>query len=73
MFSFRFIFGQATWSIRERIVETFAMDGYVFCYDISLPLEYYNLITREMREYMGRKSHRVTGFGHLGNQFVLKS
>ncbi|XP_044753905.1 D-2-hydroxyglutarate dehydrogenase, mitochondrial-like [Coccinella septempunctata] len=58
---------QKLWSIREKIAESFYKDGYVFSYDISLPLpSYYDFVT-EMRHYMGEKSHRVFGFGHLGD------
>ncbi|XP_045462852.1 D-2-hydroxyglutarate dehydrogenase, mitochondrial-like [Harmonia axyridis] len=55
------------WSIREGIAHSMYQDGYVFSYDISLPFSsYYDFVT-EMREYMGKKAHRVFGFGHLGD------
>ncbi|KAL3281916.1 hypothetical protein HHI36_005119 [Cryptolaemus montrouzieri] len=55
------------WGLRERVAENFYKDGYVFAYDISLPLENYYDIVTEMKEYLGEKSHRVFGFGHLGD------
>lgn len=41
-------------------------DGHVFMYDITVPLEQYYDIVDETRRHVGRKSHRVFGFGHLG-------
>ncbi|KRT80425.1 hypothetical protein AMK59_7653 [Oryctes borbonicus] len=59
------------WSIRERIPETFKHEGYVLCYDFTLPLENYYKLVSEMREYMGTRAHRVFGFGHLGKQSLI--
>ncbi|KAK9736743.1 FAD linked oxidase, C-terminal domain [Popillia japonica] len=55
------------WSIREKIPETFKREGYVFCYDFTLPLQNYYKLVHEMRQYMGDRAHRVFGFGHLGD------
>ncbi|EFA01450.2 D-2-hydroxyglutarate dehydrogenase, mitochondrial isoform X1 [Tribolium castaneum] len=55
------------WQLREKIPEAFKYDGYVFMYDISLPLDHYYKLVDDMREYMGDKSHRVYGFGHIGD------
>ncbi|KAI4466387.1 d-2-hydroxyglutarate dehydrogenase mitochondrial [Holotrichia oblita] len=55
------------WSIREKIPETFKREGYVFCYDFTLPLQNYYKLVHEMRQYMGSQARRVFGFGHLGD------
>lgn len=55
------------WKIREQVALTFVNEGFVFCYDISLPLKYCYSIVEEMKNYMGNKSHKVFGFGHLGD------
>jgi D-2-hydroxyglutarate dehydrogenase len=52
--------------LREKIPQGFAKDGYVFMYDMSLPLHNYYKLVDDMREHMGKLSHRVFGFGHLG-------
>ncbi|KAK9869548.1 hypothetical protein WA026_003302 [Henosepilachna vigintioctopunctata] len=55
------------WHIREKIAESFYKDGYVLMYDVTLPLEHYYDIVAEMENYLGNRSHRVFGFGHLGD------
>lgn len=46
-------------------------DGHVFMYDITVPLDKYYDVVDETRRHVGRKSHRVFGFGHLGNFFIM--
>lgn len=57
---------QAVWKIRESVAECFSKDGHVFCYDISIPLNQYYELVDATRNYVGEKSHRVFGCGHLG-------
>ncbi|KAK4880290.1 hypothetical protein RN001_008436 [Aquatica leii] len=57
----------AIWSIRERLPEAFALDGYVYNYDLTLALEDYYKLVSELRDHVGDRSHRVFGFGHLGD------
>ncbi|KFO87986.1 hypothetical protein N320_00166, partial [Buceros rhinoceros silvestris] len=58
---------QMLWSLRERITEALTHDGYVYKYDISLPVgRLYDLVT-DMRVRLGRSAKNVVGYGHLGD------
>ncbi|NWH20982.1 D2HDH protein, partial [Grus americana] len=58
---------QMLWSLRERITEALTHDGYVYKYDISLPVgKLYDLVT-DMRARLGRSAKNVVGYGHLGD------
>lgn len=59
------------WNLREKIADCFVKDGFVFNYDISLPLKNYYDLVSDVKKFMGDKAHRVAGFGHLG-EFFLK-
>ncbi|NWZ09069.1 D2HDH protein, partial [Agelaius phoeniceus] len=55
------------WSLRERITEALTHEGYVYKYDISLPLgKLYELVT-DMRARLGHTAKNVVGYGHLGD------
>ncbi|XP_048360944.1 D-2-hydroxyglutarate dehydrogenase, mitochondrial isoform X1 [Sphaerodactylus townsendi] len=55
------------WALRERITEALTCEGYVYKYDISLPVEkIYDLVT-DMRTKLGRSAKNVVGYGHLGD------
>ncbi|XP_062438523.1 D-2-hydroxyglutarate dehydrogenase, mitochondrial isoform X3 [Rhea pennata] len=55
------------WSLRERITEALTHEGYVYKYDISLPMEkLYNLVT-DTRAQLGQCAKNVMGYGHLGD------
>jgi FAD/FMN-containing dehydrogenase len=58
------------WKLREGISESLLHDGYVYKYDVSIPLRnYYELVT-VMRDHLtskGVKIKSVAGFGHLGD------
>lgn len=57
---------QALWALRERITEALTCDGFVYKYDISLPVErLYDLVT-DMRARLGQSAKSVVGYGHLG-------
>lgn len=57
---------QALWSLRERVTEALAHDGYTYKYDVSLPVEeLYQLVT-DMRERLGGRAKSVVGYGHVG-------
>ncbi|KAF5277754.1 hypothetical protein FQR65_LT03734 [Abscondita terminalis] len=58
---------KAIWSIRERLPEAFCLDGYVYNYDFTLPLQHYYTLVSELREHIGSRASRVFGFGHLGD------
>ncbi|XP_049866144.1 D-2-hydroxyglutarate dehydrogenase, mitochondrial isoform X3 [Pectinophora gossypiella] len=57
---------QAIWKIRESIPAACMMDGYVFCYDVSLPLANYYQLVPMLRERLGSNAS-VIGFGHIGD------
>ncbi|XP_074041642.1 D-2-hydroxyglutarate dehydrogenase, mitochondrial isoform X2 [Leptinotarsa decemlineata] len=57
----------AIWSIREKIPDVFKDCGYLFCYDVSLPLENYYVLVDDMTQHMGKLAKKVFGFGHMGD------
>ncbi|NXX74989.1 D2HDH protein, partial [Urocolius indicus] len=58
---------QALWELRERITEALSHEGYVYKYDVSLPLgRLYELVTH-MRARLGTSASSVVGYGHLGD------
>lgn len=58
---------KALWALRERITEALSLDGYVYKYDVSLPVErLYDLVT-ELRARLGPRAKHVVGYGHLGD------
>ncbi|XP_051046809.1 D-2-hydroxyglutarate dehydrogenase, mitochondrial isoform X2 [Phodopus roborovskii] len=58
---------QMLWALRERITEALSRDGYVFKYDISLPVErLYDLVV-DLRTRLGPRAKHVVGYGHLGD------
>ncbi|XP_062902307.1 D-2-hydroxyglutarate dehydrogenase, mitochondrial-like isoform X1 [Mobula hypostoma] len=58
---------KAIWALRERIAEALVRDGYVYKYDISLPLEKIYAIVTDMKRRLGERAKRVVGYGHLGD------
>ncbi|NWV21931.1 D2HDH protein, partial [Origma solitaria] len=53
--------------LRERITEALTHEGYVYKYDISLPVgKLYDLVT-DMRARLGQSAKNVVGYGHLGD------
>ncbi|XP_038671946.1 D-2-hydroxyglutarate dehydrogenase, mitochondrial isoform X2 [Scyliorhinus canicula] len=58
---------KAIWALRERITEALVHDGFVFKYDISLPLEAFYEIVTVMKDRLGTRAKRVVGYGHLGD------
>ncbi|XP_045414720.1 D-2-hydroxyglutarate dehydrogenase, mitochondrial isoform X2 [Lemur catta] len=55
------------WALRERITEALSLDGYVYKYDLSLPVErLYDLVT-SLRARLGPRAKHVVGYGHLGD------
>lgn len=57
---------QTLWSLRERITEALTHDGYVYKYDISLPVEKLYDLVMDTRARLGRSAKNVVGYGHLG-------
>lgn len=59
---------QALWALRERITEALSRDGYVYKYDISLPVERLYDLVPDLRARLGPRAKHVVGYGHLGEQ-----
>ncbi|KAM4772157.1 D-2-hydroxyglutarate dehydrogenase, mitochondrial isoform 1-T2 [Rhinophrynus dorsalis] len=55
------------WALRERITEALAHDGYVYKYDLSVPVEKLYALVEEIRDRLGTSARRVVGYGHLGD------
>lgn len=58
---------QSLWALRERITEALSHDGYVFKYDISLPVERFYDLVMDLRARLGLRAKHVVGYGHLGD------
>ncbi|XP_067897863.1 D-2-hydroxyglutarate dehydrogenase, mitochondrial isoform X1 [Heterodontus francisci] len=58
---------KALWALRERITEALVRDGFVYKYDVSLPLERIYEIVIDMKSRLGVRAKRVVGYGHLGD------
>ncbi|XP_052606270.1 D-2-hydroxyglutarate dehydrogenase, mitochondrial isoform X2 [Peromyscus californicus insignis] len=58
---------QMLWALRERITEALSHDGYVFKYDISLPVERLYDLVIDLRTRLGPRAKHVVGYGHLGD------
>ncbi|KAG9494334.1 hypothetical protein GDO78_001928 [Eleutherodactylus coqui] len=54
------------WALRERITEALAHDGYVYKYDLSMPVEKLYALVEEIRTRLGSSAQCVVGYGHLG-------
>lgn len=55
------------WALRERITEALSRDGYVYKYDISLPMERLYDLVLDLRVRLGSRARHVVGYGHLGD------
>uniref|UniRef100_A0A2K6EZG9 D-2-hydroxyglutarate dehydrogenase, mitochondrial n=1 Tax=Propithecus coquereli TaxID=379532 RepID=A0A2K6EZG9_PROCO len=55
------------WALRERITEALSLDGYVYKYDLSLPVERLYDIVTSLRAHLGPRAKHVVGYGHLGD------
>nr|XP_033787743.1 D-2-hydroxyglutarate dehydrogenase, mitochondrial isoform X3 [Geotrypetes seraphini]XP_033787744.1 D-2-hydroxyglutarate dehydrogenase, mitochondrial isoform X3 [Geotrypetes seraphini]XP_033787745.1 D-2-hydroxyglutarate dehydrogenase, mitochondrial isoform X3 [Geotrypetes seraphini] len=58
---------KALWALRERITEALTHDGYVYKYDISLPVERLYDLVCDTRARLGKSAKNVVGYGHLGD------
>lgn len=59
--------GRKLFMIREDITVALSSRGYVYKYDISLPMEQYYKIVEETREKLAPLGAEVVGYGHLGD------
>jgi D-2-hydroxyglutarate dehydrogenase len=53
--------------LREDVSMSLSSRGYVYKYDISLPMNQYYKIVEEVREKMAPLGAEVVGFGHMGD------
>ncbi|XP_033210256.1 D-2-hydroxyglutarate dehydrogenase, mitochondrial [Belonocnema kinseyi] len=59
---------QNMWALRERITEGIMHEGYVFKYDVSLPLKDFYKIIEALRERLkSPEIRRISGYGHIGD------
>ncbi|XP_055964370.1 D-2-hydroxyglutarate dehydrogenase, mitochondrial [Sorex fumeus] len=58
---------RALWALRERITEALSRDGYVYKYDLSLPVERLYDLVLDLRARLGSCARHVVGYGHLGD------
>ncbi|XP_075425609.1 D-2-hydroxyglutarate dehydrogenase, mitochondrial isoform X2 [Ascaphus truei] len=58
---------KALWALRERITEALSHDGYVYKYDLSLPVNKLYDLVAETRVRVGTSARSVVGYGHLGD------
>lgn len=59
---------QMLWALRERITEALSRDGYVYKYDLSLPLDRLYDLVSDLRARLGLHAKHVVGYGHLGER-----
>lgn len=61
---------QTIWNLRESIAGSSLTRGYVFKYDVSIPLgNYYDLVPM-LRKKLGNKALDVYGYGHIGDSNI---
>uniref|UniRef100_A0A1I8NUP8 D-2-hydroxyglutarate dehydrogenase, mitochondrial n=1 Tax=Stomoxys calcitrans TaxID=35570 RepID=A0A1I8NUP8_STOCA len=58
---------QEIWKLREVLAPAMTKDGYLFTYDLSLPLRSFYEIVKVVEARVGHMAKRVCGFGHLGD------
>ncbi|XP_063379361.1 D-2-hydroxyglutarate dehydrogenase, mitochondrial [Cydia fagiglandana] len=58
---------QTIWNLRESIAGSGLLEGYVYKYDVSIPVaNYYDLVPK-LRERMKSVTTKVYGYGHIGD------
>lgn len=58
---------ESIWGIRESVVEAANKKGYVFKYDLSLPIEHFQSCVDFSRDLFGGEVDIVGGYGHIGD------
>lgn len=61
---------KSLWQVRERLPDALLKDGHFYCTDFSIPVEDFDQLVIDTRNYMGSDIKRVTGFGHLGDSNI---
>lgn len=46
-------------------------DGYVFKYDLSIPIKKFYSIVEEMEKRLGNDAIRISGYGHIGKKIHI--
>ena len=49
------------------MAEALQHDGYVYKYDVSVPLSVFYDLVQDMRDRLGDKCLRCVGYGHVGD------
>lgn len=57
---------QTIWNLRESIAGAGLVQGYVFKYDVSLPIQHYYDLVPKLQHKLGDKALIVCGYGHVG-------
>ncbi len=55
------------WKLRESISEALSKEGYVYKYDVSLPVSQMYELVDKTRMRLQNSSAKVVGYGHLGD------
>lgn len=58
---------QTVWALREQLAEALKREGFVYKYDVSLPLPHLYELVEQMRERVADKAISCVGYGHLGD------
>uniref|UniRef100_A0A2A4J6D8 D-2-hydroxyglutarate dehydrogenase, mitochondrial n=1 Tax=Heliothis virescens TaxID=7102 RepID=A0A2A4J6D8_HELVI len=58
---------QTIWNLRESIAGAGLVGGYIFKYDVSIPLKNYYDLVPILRKKLGDKALKVFGYGHVGD------
>lgn len=54
------------WKLRESVSESLQRNGFVYKYDVSLPINRFYELVEVMRERLGSRAITV-GYGHIGD------
>lgn len=57
---------QTIWNLRESIAGAGLTAGYVFKYDVSIPINNYYDLVPKLKQRMGDKALLIYGYGHIG-------
>ncbi|CAH1644211.1 unnamed protein product [Spodoptera littoralis] len=58
---------QTIWNLRESIAAAGLVGGYVFKYDVSIPLKNFYDLVPILKKRLGDKATKVFGYGHVGD------
>lgn len=58
---------QKVWQLRERITEALRLDGYVYKYDVSVPMQEFSHLVTLLGDRLCGLIRSCVGYGHLGD------